>query len=155
MREYQEITDKNIGYYCRIGLPFLRDSKWKFNFAHRLYDALQDRGVRCWLRERPMLPGEDLDEGFDLGPRDFDRLVLCCSRASLSSWWLAAELDLVAGRPEVLQPIDLGGAAPAWEQTRASRKLPPTVADFGGWEGDERVFGRGLDPLVAALGGAA
>lgn len=121
-------------------------------FARRLYDALQDRGIRCWLHERPMLPGEDLDEGFDLGPRDFDRLVLCCSPASLASWWLAEELELVAGRPaSALQPVDLGGAESAWEQARGPRELPAMVANFAGWEGGGGAFELGLERLVVAL----
>lgn len=121
-------------------------------FARRLYDALQDRGVRCWLHEQPMLPGEDLDEGFDLGPRDLDHLVLCCSQASLSSWWLAAELDLVGDRPAaVLEPVHVGGAESAWERARAARGLPAAVADFAGWEADDAAFERGLERLVDAL----
>ncbi len=123
-------------------------------FARRLYAALQDRGVRCWLHEQPMLPGENLDEGFDLGPRDGGRLVLCCSPAALSSWWLTAELEQIAGRTDsVLQPIDLGGAGSAWDEARGSRELPGVVADFAGWEGDDGAFERGLERLVAALGG--
>lgn len=132
-------------------------------FAHRLYRELQDRGVRCWLHEQPMLPGDGLDEGFDLGPRLFDRLVLCCSNASLTSWWLAAELDDAAarsrqlaeqGRPaEVLRPVNLGGAgsAEAWERTRARRDLSAAVADFTGWDRDDSLFEREIGRLVEAL----
>ncbi|MEE8424752.1 MAG: BamA/TamA family outer membrane protein, partial [Elusimicrobiota bacterium] len=36
---------KTIGYFWRVGLPIFRDSKWKFNFAHRLSGEKIDNGV--------------------------------------------------------------------------------------------------------------
>ncbi len=128
-------------------------------FARRLYGALQRRGVRCWLHEQPMLPGDDLDESFDLGPRWYDALILCGSTASLSSWWLAAELDQATTRAhdlgsQVLLPVNLGGgeSLEAWEKARASRQLPPPAADFTGWEADDAIFDQALERLAEKLG---
>ena len=134
------------------------------DFARRLYDELQRRGRRCWLHEQPMLPGDGIDESFDLGPRHYDALVLCCSEASLASWWIAAELDEVAARrqhlaevhgraAEILLPVNLGGAdaGAAWARTRESRRLPPEVADFSSWHIDDAAFERALEQLMAGL----
>ncbi len=128
-------------------------------FARGLYDALQRRGQRCWLHEQPMLPGDGLDESFDLGPRHYDALILCCSTASLASWWLAAELDEAAAhrdqgaRGQVLLPVNLGGdeSLAAWEKTRAPRQLPPATADFTGWEADQEIFDQALEQLIEKL----
>ncbi len=30
------------------------------SFARRLYDTLQGRGIRCWLDEHELLPGDDI-----------------------------------------------------------------------------------------------
>ncbi len=124
------------------------------DFAQRLYAGLQQHRIRCWLHEYPMLPGEDLDEGFDLGPRDSRGLVLCCSEASLTSWWLAEELDAVAGRDlSTLLPVTVGGArcGEIWEKTRAARGLPPAATDFDGWKSDDDAFDRAAGSLVAAI----
>ena len=51
-------------------------------FARRLHDALQGRGVRCWLDEKQMLPGDDIYEQVDRGIRLWDKVLLCCSRHS-------------------------------------------------------------------------
>ena len=51
-------------------------------FARRLHDALQGRGVRCWLDEKQMLPGDDIYEQVDRGIRPWDKVLLCCSRHS-------------------------------------------------------------------------
>ncbi len=129
-------------------------------FALRLYEALQSRGRRCWLHEQPMLPGDGLDEAFDLGPRRYDALILCASTASLSGWWLAAELDEAADRQQqsgretqVVLPVNLGGgeSREAWEKARAPRQLPPAVADFTGWETDETIFERAFEQVLEKI----
>ena len=51
-------------------------------FARRLHGALQGRGVRCWLDEKQMLPGDDIYEEVDRGIRLWDKVLLCCSRHS-------------------------------------------------------------------------
>ncbi len=115
-------------------------------FARRLYDELQRRGRRCWLHEHPMLPGDGIDDSFDLGPRRSDAAILCCSDAALTSWWLAAELEDAA--ESGLVPVAVDGA-----ESRASeaRQLPAAVADFTAWDRDPAVFERALQQLIARL----
>jgi uncharacterized protein YjbI with pentapeptide repeats len=55
------------------------------SFARRLHNQLQGRGIRCWLDEHQMLPGDDIYEGIDRGIRFWDKVLLCCSQASLTS----------------------------------------------------------------------
>jgi hypothetical protein len=57
-------------------------------FARALHDTLQGRGIRCWLDEKQVLPGDDLYEQIDRGIRKWDKLLLCCSEHSLkpASW---------------------------------------------------------------------
>jgi len=52
-------------------------------FARRLYAVLQSRGVRCWLDEKEMLPGDDIYQHIDRGIRLWDKFLLCCSQHSL------------------------------------------------------------------------
>jgi hypothetical protein len=55
-------------------------------FARRLHDQLQGRGIRCWLDEHQMRPGDDIYEEIDRGIRFWDKVLWCCSQASLTSW---------------------------------------------------------------------
>lgn len=38
-------------------------------FARELHDALQERGIRCWLDERQLLPGDNIYDQVDRGIR--------------------------------------------------------------------------------------
>src|SRR3954462_5723297 len=40
-----------------------------------------------------MLPGNDIYEQVDHGIRLWDKILLCCSRNSLTSWWMDNEID--------------------------------------------------------------
>ena len=63
------------------------------SFARRLHDQLQGCGIRCWLDEHQMRPGDDIYEEIDRGIRLWDKVLLCCSQASLSSWWVDNEIN--------------------------------------------------------------
>ena len=62
------------------------------DFARRLHNELQMRGIRCWLDEHQLLPGDDIYHQVDSGIRLWDKVLLCCSESSLKSWWVDNEI---------------------------------------------------------------
>ena len=52
-------------------------------FARRLHEALQNRGLRCWLDEHPVLPGEAAARPINDRVGAGDIVLLCCSTDSL------------------------------------------------------------------------
>jgi hypothetical protein len=72
---------------------FISYSHTDKSFARHLYDQLQGRGIRCYLDEHQMLPGDDIYEEIDRGIRLWDKVLLCCSQASLTSWWVDNEIN--------------------------------------------------------------
>jgi hypothetical protein len=58
-----------------------------------LHDRLQGQGIRCWLDEHQLLPGDDLHEGIHRGIRFWDKVPLCAFQASLTSWWVDGEIN--------------------------------------------------------------
>lgn len=58
-------------------------------FAFQLHSALQRDGIRCWLDDKELLPGDVIADGIDSGIRLWDKLLLCCSKHSL---WFHCEV---------------------------------------------------------------
>jgi uncharacterized protein YjbI with pentapeptide repeats len=130
-------------------------------FATRLHDALQAKGIRCWHDEKQLLPGDELHEQIDRGIRLWDKVILCASKDSLTSWWVDAELDRAfrkeaklmkergGEKPHALIPLDLDGYVHGgWNSGKKAVVLQRYVADFKGWRDD---FDAKLEPLIKAL----
>jgi hypothetical protein len=112
-------------------------------FARKLHDSLQERGVRCWLDEHQLLPGDDIYHEVDRGIRLWDKMLLCCSESSLKSWWVDNEIGTAfekeqqlmkerEAKVQALVPLNLDGYlfTDKWQsgyQAQVRRRL---AADF-------------------------
>lgn len=132
------------------------------SFARRLHDQLQGEGIRCWLDDHQLLPGDDIHEGIDRGIRLWDKVLLCASKSSLASWWVDGEItrafqkeaQLMKERGKkvlALVPLNLDGHLFAWESGKASEVRSRLAANFTGWETNDTIFDSQLERLVRAL----
>jgi len=93
----------------------------------------------------------------------WDKVLLCCSKDSLTSWWvgngfgreLAKEHALMKdGKKTVLllSPLDLDGYLfNRWDSGRASQVRERLAADFKGWEESHSKFEEQAENVIRAL----
>jgi hypothetical protein len=109
-----------------------------------------------------LLPSDDIYEQVDRGIKLCDKVLLCCSESSLSSWWVDKEINsafqkeqkLMRGRKEkvrALIPLNLDGHLFQWENGKADEVKIRMTADFTGWEKDNDKFETSFCRLVKAL----
>jgi TIR domain/Trypsin-like peptidase domain len=131
-------------------------------FANRLYNALQSRGIRAWLDAKQMRPGDDIYEEVQKGIQLRDKVLLCASEASLTSWWVDSEIERIfqkerdlfkkrKGKVLALIPLMLDDfMLSRWESGKAPEVKSRLAADFRDWE-DQTKFEGSFDSLVNAL----
>jgi hypothetical protein len=132
-------------------------------FTRRLHDSLQGRGIRCWLDEKQLLPGDDIYDHVDRGIRLWDKVLLCCSKNSLNSWWVDDEIDKAfekermlmkqrQGKVLALIPLDIDGYLfSGWKSGKASQVRKRLAADFRGWETSHSQCEEQIEKVIRAL----
>ena len=139
------------------------------SFAKLLNSRLRSRGVQCWLDEHKLLPGDDIYEEVDSGIRLWDKVLLICSKHSLTSWWVDNEIDTAFEKERKLSrerrenlhgkkiltliPLDIDGYMfrGKWKSGKARQIKSRLAADFSTWEKDESMFELEFEKLLLAL----
>ena len=130
-------------------------------FARRLHDPWQGRGIRGWLDEPSMRPGEDISEEIDRGIRFWDRVLRCCSQASLTRWWVdhaitkafETERRLMKTREtkvRALIPLTLDGFLCKWMRGNAAEVKARIAADCTGGKRSHPPFDRAFTRVIQA-----
>lgn len=127
-------------------------------FARRLYEALRDRHVTTFFFPETARIGRRIGDEVHSRIQEHDRVILVCSRDSLDRPGVRNEIqetfdrEARDGGATYLLPIMLDDyVLSGWDDPLAQRVRDRVVGDFRGADGDEAVFGKALDRLLAAL----
>lgn len=143
---------------------FISYSHTDVQFARRLHDSLQRRNIRCWLDEHQMLPGDDIYAHVDRGIRLWDKVLLCCSEAALTSWWVDNEIRMALEKEQqltkergqkvqVLVPLNLDGYlfSDLWRSGYQAQIRGRLASDFTGWADNEPKFEEQVGRVILAM----
>lgn len=160
IRHMKSLTMNPIDYYS----CFISYSHQDKSFAKRLHDQLQAKGIRCWLDDHQILPGDDIYDQVDRGIRMWDKVLLCCSQPSLTSWWVDNEVATAFNKEQQLMrdrkkkvlsliPLNLDGYmfSDEWTSGKRQQIKERLAADFTGWETDNEKFEEQFERVVKAL----
>ena len=154
---YLEVFRGSIGKAVEFYSCFISYAHGDKSFARRVHDQLQAGGIRCWLDEKELKIGQEILPGVLGAIRLHDRVILCCSEASLRSDWVQTELEEALEKEQdqgrkILLPLDLDGFLfDGWKGPLAVKLRKRLAADFTGWETDNAKFEEQFERVVQAL----
>jgi hypothetical protein len=150
---------------ARVYSAFISYSHADRQFAEWLHATLEERGIRCWRDAKQLKAGDRLHSQIESAIAARDKVLLCASRASLTSWWVDNELNSVIAKEQaqwkeakeeslVLIPLNLDGFmfTDDWKSGWKNQVTSRLAADFTRWHA-ERSWDvpLGLSTLVRAL----
>jgi TIR domain/Pentapeptide repeats (8 copies) len=133
-------------------------------FADRLYEGLQNKGVRCWFAPHDVKAGEKLHEQIDAAIRLHDKLLLILSEHSMNSEWVKTEIfnareREVAEKKRKLFPVRLVPYETLYDwkcfDAKTGKDLAREIAeyfipDLANWK-DHDSYQNGFDRLLKDL----
>jgi uncharacterized protein YjbI with pentapeptide repeats len=129
---------------------FISYSSKDQEFADRLYEGLQNKGVRCWFAPHDIQGGRKIHEQLDEAIRVHDKLLLILSEHSMNSDWVKTEILRAQKReieenksPTLSSKDDDKDGAP----TRKKKQIlfPITLVSYAALEHWEYPISTGID----------
>ena len=131
---------------AKIFSAFISYSHSDHEFAQWLCDRLSAKGIRCWLDEKQLRAGDRIHSKVESAIQERDKILLCASSASLTSWSVDNELNSAITKEQVLWkqtkkealvliPLNLDGFmfTEAWKSGWKSQVLSRLAPDFTKW----------------------
>jgi TIR domain len=164
------LPDDFIGYIKSIAGAiqfyscFISYSGKDQEFADRLHEGLQNKGVRCWFAPHDVKAGEKLHEQIDAAIRLHDKLLLILSEHSMNSEWVKTEIfnareREVAEKKRKLFPVRLVPFETLYDwkcfDAKTGKDLAREIAeyfiaDFANWK-DHDSYQNGFERLLKDL----
>lgn len=118
-------------------------------FARWLHQTLGGHGIKCWLDEKQLRAGDRIHSKVESAIQERDKVLLCASKASLTSWWVDNEINSVIAKEQrlwkqtgketlVLIPLNLDGFmfADTWESGWKNQIVSRIAPDFTHWNSE-------------------
>jgi hypothetical protein len=134
---------------------FISYSSEDHAFVETLYKDLQDNGVRCWFAPKSLKPGDFFRAEIDQAIHTYDKLLLILSEHSISSAWVADEVEAGLERErrtgqKVLFPIQIDDASRNAGDWAAALRRRRHIGDMRKWS-DPAAYRQAFTDFLNAL----
>lgn len=142
---------------------FIRYMPDDATFAEPLHEAAQKKGLRCWLDEMPSSSPARRGHLTSTAYETDERVLLCVSKASLTSGWITDELERIFEREKrlkaetgrdvrLLYPLNLDGFlfSGTWKN-KHEKTVAKLAVDFVGWRRNNAKLDQEVTKLLALL----
>jgi len=125
-------------------------------FAIKLYNDLQDKGVRCWYDKADLKIGDPIRKTIYEQVRIRDKFLVIISENSILSGWVGSEVEKAfseerSQKVNKLFPIRLDNAVlTAKDDWAETIRLEKYIGDFSKWQ-DGQIYKQALSKLIEAL----
>jgi len=147
--------DVDTKKYFKCFISYSREDR---AFAELIYHKLNNYGIECWMDQHSILPGDDIRDEIDEGISVGDKVILCCSKASLNSYWVNVEIDKALFKEENLWrkhnkkelsliPLNLDDYVFSWNSSRANELTKRHIEDVTNW----KTFPKKIDYAIQRL----
>ncbi|MBL1138352.1 MAG: TIR domain-containing protein [Chloroflexi bacterium] len=125
-------------------------------FVERLYNDLQQQGVRCWYAPQDMRIGDKIRPTIDRSIQSHEKLLLVLSEHSIESDWVEKEVETAfekeyKQKQVILFPIRLDSAVMETDQAWAADiRRTRHIGDFSQWR-DHEVYQHTFERLLRDL----
>ena len=147
------LVGKPIQFYS----CFISHSSKDKRFCERLYADLRAKHVRTWYFPEDAKWGESVWGEIDRSIKVYDKLVVVCSKNSLTSGPVLREIERALNREDnegkqILFPIRIDDYLfDGWKHPRKNDVLAKVVGDFRGWNKSVAKYDEAFKKLVKAL----
>ena len=120
-------------------------------FAERIFNDLQDVGIRCWLDSKDLKVGDYIEVELNRAIQITDKVLLILSKASINSAWVQREIDVALkkeseAKKTILFPVRIDDAVMTSADNPSAKLLRlKHVGDFTDWHAADsyrRAFSR-------------
>ena len=135
---------------------FISYSSKNEDFARKLHDDLQKKGVRCWFAPEKMKIGSKIRYAIDQAIHLQDQLLLILSESSVQSPWVEQEVETALEKEDqegrtVLLPIRIDQAVMDSQYGWAAHlRRTRHIGDFSGWN-DRDKYNTAFERLLCDL----
>lgn len=156
--EYYRFTKATLSNFYKCFISFTEADD---EISEKLYNNLQDKGIRCWRWKEDAKIGQTLLSSIDQAVRDYDKLIVICSKDSLQSPVVLREIERALQKEdmllkqdkvnEVLFPIRLDDFVfDKWQHYRKADVIQKNIGDFRNWK-NSKSYESALERLVRDL----